>query len=90
MGISKGWTDVQRERVCEWLRANNVDPNDIPERAPLSLAGGRLTTEVFVRDAQGRMRRASDGDGPVRELATFAVPIPPPDDVADLIAGRSA
>lgn len=83
-------TDQMRQRLCDWLRANDVDPNNIPEGAPLSFAGGRLTAEVFVRDAQGKLQRAFGGDELRRETATFTMSTPPPADVARWMQGGVA
>lgn len=44
--------------VCQWLRTNNVDPHEIPVKAPIEIMGtGGMWTihyEVFVRNAQGQ------------------------------------
>lgn len=41
------------EYVCEWARANGLDPNDIPEDAIFEIQDRQITVDVVVRDAEG-------------------------------------
>jgi hypothetical protein len=72
--------------VADWLRANGIDPGDVPIDADITielmtLGGGRCIRYTrFVRE-DGRIRRDPDGDGP--ELAEGIAPltVEPPEDV---------
>lgn len=64
-----------RERICEWLRANGIDPGAIPIDAVATLDGDRLTVETYVPGAGWRPRR----------VVTHAITVPPPADVANWI-----
>ncbi|MFI5852281.1 hypothetical protein ACIA7R_31400 [Micromonospora chalcea] len=44
-----GMTDQQRARLLQWLRDNNLNPNDIPADARIERGDDTITTEVFVR-----------------------------------------
>ncbi|WP_329131538.1 hypothetical protein OG552_10465 [Streptomyces sp. NBC_01476] len=37
--VARGQTinDEQRNRICDWLRANGVDPVNVPQGAPLTI-----------------------------------------------------
>lgn len=80
---SELWTNV-----LAWLRANEIRPEDIPADPTMTFAGDQLTTDVFVRSAEGRKLLADDGKTAQRRVATFAITVPPPSDVAEWL--RSA
>lgn len=43
-----------RERLIAFVRAHDIDPNDVPERGTVTTHLGKVTIPVFVRDADGR------------------------------------
>ena len=43
-----------RERLCQWVRDNGLNPNDIPEDADIEVGQGTITTEVIMRDPLGK------------------------------------
>lgn len=58
-----------RLRICDWLRANNLDPDTIPFRSPIRIHGAHVTVRVSVRE---------DGQLQVRngELVTLPHTVP--------------
>jgi hypothetical protein len=43
----------QRIAICDWLRANGIDPGEVPADAPISYADGVLTYRKVVRNGDG-------------------------------------
>lgn len=76
-----------RERVLDWLRGNGIDPNQIPAHERPTLVDGRLTTRMFLLNAEGRKQFA-----PSDEILTHTVTLPienePTGDVATWLAPR--
>lgn len=52
--------EARRDEVCEWLRANGVDPVNVPSGGRFEINGDRLTVEVVVQDAEGDSLAAWD------------------------------
>lgn len=49
------WTHakVDRKVLCDWLSANLIDPDMVPEHAEISIRRGHLTVQVFLRTPDG-------------------------------------
>lgn len=45
-----------RNELCDWVRANDLDPADIPDGSTITVADGQITTTVFVRNADGKLQ----------------------------------
>jgi hypothetical protein len=70
------------------LRANDINPNDIPHDAHVSLVDNQLTTDVWARNEQGKLHLDPGLLGPARTTTTFPISTPPPDDVAKWLRPR--
>ncbi|MFG2046154.1 hypothetical protein ACGFIW_01820 [Micromonospora sp. NPDC048935] len=57
-----------RARLLEWLRANNLDPDQMPEQEPIHLNGSRITVSYVVRDESGTIM--TDGYRPITQTRT--------------------
>lgn len=77
-----------REHVLEWLRTNDIDPRDIPEDAYVTYAGDQLTTDLWVRNADGRLQFAPGMRELARTTGTFPISVSPPADVAEWLRPR--
>jgi hypothetical protein len=77
--------EVQRP-IMAWLRANGIDPSDVPVDAVATIENGRITCPVYVRRDGSRYlddnRHVAMGsvDVPLREQPTGIV--------ADWLAGK--
>lgn len=76
------------QHVPAWLRANEIEPNDIPSAVHPSLVGDQLTAEVFARNGQGQIQFDPSGNEAARETKTFTVTVQPPPDVAEWLRPR--
>lgn len=76
------------ERALAWLRENDIDPANIIGRSRPSLVDGRLTAEIFVRNAEGKIQIDPGNNEVMRETKTFPAPIAPPPDVAEWLRPR--
>lgn len=85
--------EFQRE-VCDWLRANGVDPNRTPMQPNASMSDGQLTIlrKVGHPGEHGRLVDVIDPADPNRvltEAITVPVVVQPSPDVAEWLAPRS-
>jgi hypothetical protein len=46
--------DGLRDQLCDWLRANGIDPKNVPYDARMSWVDGQLTTDMHLLDENGR------------------------------------
>lgn len=73
----------RREAVCQWLTANGINPNDVPEDGDLYIAdrdGTRVIRyEVFVRDADGNLMRDERGADLAVDRREAPLVVEPPD-----------
>lgn len=77
-------TTTTMDTISEWLRANGLDPNRVPQDAEIYVdhAGGTITAEQYLTDEQGRL--VVRGDSIVRTVITVPLKTMP---APDLIAG---
>lgn len=45
-----------REEACNWIRANGLDPDQIPEQAPIHINGDHITVRYVIRDEHDDVR----------------------------------
>lgn len=45
-----------RVEVGRWLRANGIDPGDLPLDSVMSIADGKITFQRYLRNEHGRIR----------------------------------
>jgi hypothetical protein len=77
-----------REQVCDWLRANGINPAHVPADARASMVDGKVTLVMKVRGPNGRDVIAPDGDSVLKETRTFPVTVPPPPLIAQWLAPK--
>jgi hypothetical protein len=71
-----------REQILAWLRANGIDPADVPGRARASVVDGMLTVPLYVRNEHGRLViDPSDPLQPATHTVTVPVRVEPNADV---------
>lgn len=80
-------TDELRASVCDWLRANDIDPKVIPVDPHMTLVCDQLTTPVQMVNASGHKMldpATASTDHPTIAVTTktFTITVPPPADVA--------
>ena len=80
--------DVFRERLCDWLRVNGIDPANVPPDAHPTLVDGKLTLRMRLLDANGKMQFDPAGDGLLEHTVTVPVEVPPTGDVLLWLAPR--
>ncbi|MER6834259.1 hypothetical protein ACFWHF_12070 [Streptomyces griseoincarnatus] len=75
-----------REAVADWLRANDIDPCDVPLDAhisiePLTLGGDRCIRYTAVVRDEGHVRYDPQRRGPASEQRIAVLKADPPADV---------
>lgn len=57
--------------LLEWVRANGLEPNDIPLHSSITVANDRITVEEYVRDDLGYIE--VENDEPKRRMRVVPV-----------------
>lgn len=65
--------EEHRQAIAEWLEANGVAPDDVPLDAAAGVTDGRLTVEVYRRNAEGRLYVDPDTGEVARTTVTVPV-----------------
>lgn len=81
-------SDELRAHVVEWLRANEIQPEDIPPDPTMTIDGDRLTTDVHMRGSEGQKLFTTDGMALERTTRTYTISVPAPPDVAEWLRPR--
>ena len=68
----------QRRAVCDWLRANGIDPNRVSADSHASMTDGQLTLLRKLRDENGRDVLNPERTAVMTETITVPVTTPPP------------
>lgn len=51
----EAYIDLHRVRICAWVKANGIDPNDVPLYAWVRIEGGdQIACPVWRRNAEGK------------------------------------
>lgn len=78
-----------REAVCVWLRANGINPADVPMDARASVVDGRLTIPLKVKSVNDHdLIDPSDSEQTFRSTVSVPVTVPPSPDVELWLAPR--
>jgi hypothetical protein len=80
--------DAFRERLCEWLRLNGINPNHVPAYERPTYADGKLTLRMRLLSADGKVQLEPSGEGVLNHTVTVPVEVPPTDDVLLWLAPR--
>jgi len=70
--------DKLREQVCDWLRANGIDPKHIPLNTRMSWVDGQLTTDVYLLRGGCQYLDPATNHEVARTTKTFPTSQPPP------------
>ena len=70
-----------RPAVADWLRANDIDPNDVPIEGPITIEHGRIHYAALLRNEAGHLYRDSSTDSAAREERTAQLKAKPPENV---------
>ncbi|MGW3416473.1 hypothetical protein [Streptomyces phaeochromogenes] len=86
MPVPQGTAYGPVSAVAEWLRANDVDPDDVPIEGPIAiecdpLEGRSIRYAAMVRSNEGRILHDSQTDGPKVEERTAPLQVEPPANV---------
>lgn len=78
-----GAFDAHRQALCDWLTANGLDPNDIPDHLPLRVEEGEggmvIRYRAFVRTEEDVQQADSIySDEVVTVERTHPCTVPPP------------
>jgi hypothetical protein len=68
---------VFRDRLCDWLRANGIEPGHVPAGERPSLVGGLLTLRMFDLDAAGKRQFDPSGDQFLTRTVTIPMTVEP-------------
>lgn len=79
-----------RDLVCSWLRANGIDPGDVPAESPIHLVGGQLIVTVWTRDAGGGLSLDPSTGRPWSREQVAPLKVAPPDDVIEWLRQRGS
>jgi hypothetical protein len=68
--------DERREAVCDWLKANSIDPAIVAPDAPIVVEGDVISYRAHVLSERGNKQVDADGTGILSEdrIARLIVP----------------
>jgi hypothetical protein len=69
------------EAVADWLRANDIDPNDVPIEGPIAIKGGRIEYAALLRNKASRHYMDEATHEAAREGRTTLLKVEPPTSV---------
>ena len=80
------WEPSILEPIKAFVRAHDVDPNDVPMPAEITIDDGKVTIPRYVRNADGKLATAKDGQDLERNDTTvdLVAPWPFPPEVTEL------
>lgn len=77
MAIQK-LVDRLMPEICDWLRANDINPNVVPADAVPKIAGGQITTVIYLSNDNGRRFIDPDTGGTAKSTVTVPLKVEPP------------
>lgn len=80
--------DDFRRAVCDWLRANGVDPMTVPAEPRASIADGRLTLRRIVQRDGRSVPDPSQAYAVLTETVTVPLLVEPAPDIAEWLRPR--
>jgi hypothetical protein len=86
--INVEYDDAARREICDWLRANCVDPGRTPMHPQASISDGQLTIRQKVRRDGHDVRDPEDPNRALEETITVPVVVEPTGVVAAWLAPR--
>jgi hypothetical protein len=77
------------DEICDWLRANDIEPRDVPiEAVPDLSVEGRITCPVYLR-RDGKLYVDGSGEA-ARGSVTVSLKVKPPAALYGWLAGLAA
>jgi hypothetical protein len=80
--------DRFRERLCDWLRLNGINPNHVPPYERPTYVDGKLTLRMRLLDDNGKVQHDPSRDGLLEHTVTLPLEVPPTGDVLLWLAPR--
>lgn len=77
-----------RRLVCDWLRANGINPDHVFADARATMVDGQVTLVMKVRGPNGHDVIDPQGRSVLTETKTFPVTVPPPALVEEWLAPK--
>lgn len=82
--VPQDWPEDRREALCAWLRANGINPNEVPLHSDRYLEPGpdgiqHIVYEAFHLTADGRRHLDERGKNAAVERRTSPLLVDPPD-----------
>lgn len=74
--------------ICDWLRGNGINPNDVPIAEIPTIQAGRIQIRAYVRDPDGGIQLDTSRRDPVSTVLDVPMLQAPPTRLRDWIAGR--
>ncbi|MGW3651888.1 hypothetical protein [Streptomyces sp. NPDC000878] len=72
--------------VAEWLRANDIDPNDVAHEGPITIDGQCIRYAALLRNEDGHRYVDQATGGAAREERTAPLKVEPPENVQVTVA----
>jgi hypothetical protein len=66
-----------REAVADWLYANGINPNDVPNEGPIAIKQGRIHYAALLCNEAGRHYVDESTGEAAREERTAPLTVPP-------------
>ena len=70
--------DRLNSEICDWLRANDINPNVVPADAVPKIAGGQITTVIYLSNDNGRRFIDPDTGDAAMSAVTVPLKVAPP------------
>lgn len=82
------WGPPIRTQVCDWLRANGINPRHVRKDARATLVDDQITLVMKVQNEAGNDIVDPDGLDVLKETRTFPVVVPPPPLIETWLAAK--
>lgn len=81
MSISDQTAYGPRAAVAGWLRANDIDPDDVPIEGPITIERGRIHYAAMLRNQAGHRYQDPSTGSAAREERSAPLKVAPPTNV---------
>jgi hypothetical protein len=66
------------DEICAWLRANDIDPDVVPESAVPTITGDQIVCDVYLVNIHGRKYLDELTNEPAMGIVAVPLKQPPP------------
>ena len=78
--LPEGWTvEEHMNPMCDWLRANGIEPKTVPVSSRITVSNGYIATTVFKFNEAGRRYVDQATDEVAQETRIFPLLAPMPE-----------